>query len=264
MSDTYLNKIIEKTIQEVNSKKNSSDLNDIKLKIKDLPDCLPFVSTLEIKIKNKESAIIAELKKASPSKGIIRKNYNLKEIAKSYERAGADCLSVLTNETFFSGKLSHIKDVRGQVSLPILRKDFIVDEFQVYESRDALADCILLIVSALSKTQLEDYYKLAKTLGLDVLVEVHSETELDVALEINADLIGINNRDLKTFEVNLEVSKDLKNISPENTLLVSESGITSKNDITYLTNQGIYAYLVGEVFMKEEDPGSKLKEFFGK
>jgi indole-3-glycerol phosphate synthase len=260
LKESYLNRILEKTAEEILEQKLSSSLADMKSVIKDLPPSLPFIDTLLQKMVRGESAIIAEMKKASPSKGVIRKNFQPRVIAKSYENGGADCLSILTNEPFFYGHLSHIGEVRSVVNLPILRKDFIIDEFQIYQSRQALADCILLIVAALSLTQLEDYYAIAGELDLDVLLEVHDEIELELALNLEPKLIGVNNRDLRTFEVNLSTSIELNKKLQPNTFLISESGINSAKDIALLKDNKIFGYLIGEAFMREDDPGSKIKE----
>lgn len=260
MHPSYLSKILKETKNEVFDKKSRSSIRALKSKINDLPAPLPFASPLIYKIQNRKPAVIAEVKKSSPSKGIIRQDFNHIEIAKSYLHGGADCLSILTNKPFFSGELEYIKEVRLEVDLPILRKDFIIDDYQVYESRNALADCILLIVAALTKTQLEDYYLLAKELNMDTLVEIHDESELDIALEIKAPLIGINNRNLITFESNLDTSIVLKEKSPIETFFISESGISTVEDIKFLRENGIYGYLIGEAFMRAPNPGLKLKE----
>ena len=264
MSKSYLENILKETVKEVEFKKSKLSLSDIKSDLLDLPKAFPFISTLVNKIKNKKITIIAEIKKASPSKGIIRKDFDPLEIAQSYFQGGADCLSILTNSTFFLGELGYIKKVRSMIDLPILRKDFIIDEFQIYESRVAMADAILLIAAVLSKSQLREYYDLAQEIGLDVLIEVHNQRELESALETKSFLIGVNNRDLKTFEVNLETSINLNKLLPKDTYLISESGIASKEDIDFLQKNNIYGYLIGESFMKEKDPGNALKLFTSK
>ena len=203
------------------------------------------------------------MKKASPSQGLIRENYDPSELAKQYLEAEAACLSVLTDEPFFKGSLEHISLVKEAVDLPVLRKDFIVDEYQIYEGLFKGADCILLIVAALSKNQLQEFSHLASDLNLEVLVEVHDEEEVERALEIRPNLIGINNRNLETFEVNLETTERLVEEIPKEILTVSESGIKSSKDVKKIMSSGVNAFLVGEAFMRHSDPGQQLKEFFG-
>ena len=207
-------------------------------------------------------AVIAEMKKASPSQGLIRENYDPSELAKQYLKAKAACLSILTDEPFFKGSLEHISKVKETVHLPVLRKDFIVDEYQIHESLLKGADCILLIVAALSKNQLQEFSQLASDLNLEVLIEVHDEVEVETALEINPKLIGINNRNLETFEVNLETTERLAQEIPREILTVSESGIKSSEDVKKIMSSGVNAFLVGEAFMRAEDPGKELKNLF--
>ena len=192
------------------------------------------------------------MKKASPSQGLIRKAYVPVEIAKQYQQASAACLSVLTDEPFFQGSIEHLMIVREAVNLPVLRKDFIVDEYPIYESRYKGADCILLIVSALSKNELQDFYHLALDLNLDVLVEVHNQKEVETALDLKPKLIGINNRNLETFEVDLGTTISLSEEIPKEILTVSESGITSSKDINRLISCGVNVFLVGEALMRAE------------
>ncbi len=232
---TILQEILEHKTQEVLNKKK------------------PVKSFYEV-LRKDEFSLIAEVKKASPSKGIIRQDFNHVEIAKIYAEAGARAISVLTDERFFQGSIQYLKDITQAVDLPILRKDFIVDEFQVYETKIIGADIILLIVSALDKIQLKDYFDLSKEIGLDVLVEAHDREEFDIAADIGAKIIGINNRDLKTFQADLQVTCDiLAGGVPENTFVISESGIQTRDDIKKLKECGASGALIGEAFMKEKD-----------
>ena len=205
--------------------------------------------------------MIAEIKKASPSKGIIRQNFDPILIAKSYEKGGAACLSVLTDRDYFQGHPDFIKQVKSSTKLPVLRKDFIVDPYQIYESRALGADCILLIVAALGLEEMKELEIIANDLGMAVLVESHNQLELDAALELNTPLIGINNRDLKTFEVSLKTSIDLVK-SIKDRIPITESGIFNHEDIKLMNENHINTFLVGEAFMRQADPGEALNELF--
>lgn len=207
-------------------------------------------------------SVIAEIKKASPSKGLIRPMFNPKEIAESYEKNGAACLSVLTEEGYFLGSSEILKQVRASSSLPILRKDFLSDPYQILEARAWGADAVLLIAAALSSAQIREMAQAAEEQGLDVLVESHNEEELERALEIPRALIGINNRNLDTFEVSLETTARLRRLVPSERWLVSESGIHSRADVTMLRQIGVNSFLVGEAFMRKADPGAGLRELF--
>jgi len=207
--------------------------------------------------------LIAEVKKASPSKGLIRADFDPVQIAKTYEAAGASAISVLTDEKYFQGRLEYLTAVHDAVSLPTLRKDFIIDAYQVYESRAAKADAILLIVAALDAGRLRDLMALATELGMASLVEAHSSEELDIALEVAARIIGINNRNLQTFETKLETTLELASRVPGDRVLVSESGIFTRSDVERLMAVGVDAILVGESLMREPDPGMKVRELLG-
>ncbi len=204
--------------------------------------------------------LIAEIKKASPSKGIIRGDFNPSKIAMTYQANGASAISVLTDERFFEGKLEHIKVVRQSVSLPILRKDFIIDEYQIYESVAFGADAILLIADLLSESEMTGFYQLATSLGLDVLLEVHNEEDMDKAIASGGDIIGINNRDLHTFKVDLAMTQKLMRLIPAHKIKVSESGIKSYEDVMFLKSLGINAVLIGEAFMEASDIAAKMRE----
>lgn len=219
-----------------------------------------FEDAIMSRVSEKETAIIAEIKKASPSKGLIREDFEPKKIAKEYEEGGATCLSVLTDEPFFQGKLEYLDSVRSSCELPILRKDFMIDLYQIYETKAYGGDCILLIVAALDIIQLKDFSQLARELNLDILIEVHSEDELNEALSINSKLIGINNRDLTTFEVDKNLAIKLARQIPKEVIVVSESGISSREDILSSKEQGIHSFLIGESFMRKPNPGKALKD----
>lgn len=248
---------------EVEKSKDRLPLDKLKSLIKQKEEKVrPFYKTLKNKVDKKEVALIAEIKKASPSKGIIRKEFNPKEIAVSFQKGGAVCLSVLTDKKYFQGDLSYIPQVKEAVDLPVLRKDFIIDPYQIYESIYHEADCILLVVGAChGKPLLRDLYYIACENEIDCLIEVHDEREMEIALDIvvayhGTPLLGINNRNLKTFQTNLNTTINLvtrykKDLDQK--LVVSESGIFTKDDIKYLMNHGVYAFLVGEALMKEED-----------
>ena len=207
-------------------------------------------------------AVIAEIKKASPSAGVIREDFKPAEIAASYEAAGAACLSVLTDEQYFQGSDFYLQEARAACALPVLRKDFLVDPWQLFESRLLGADCVLLIVAALSRGQLQDLDGLAREAGLDVLVEVHDETELADALATHATLVGVNNRDLHTFTTDLGATERLRPLLPEDRTMVTESGIHTRDDVARMQACGVGAFLVGEAFMRREDPGAGLRELF--
>ena len=222
-----------------------------------------FAAALRRKIATGKPAVIAELKKASPSKGLIRADFDPPTLARSYQDAGAACLSVLTDEKHFQGADEHLRQARAAVALPVLRKEFIIDAYQVTESRALGADCILLIVSALAADELKSLHRQATDLGLDVLVEVHDANELQTALPLNPELIGINNRNLKTFETRIKTTLDLLDQIPKKALVVTESGFHHRHQVQRMRTQGVNAFLVGEAFMRAANPGTALTELFG-
>ena len=221
-----------------------------------------FASALQQKIATGAAAVIAEIKKASPSKGIIREDFDAVSIAQSYERGGAACLSVLTDKDFFQGSDEFLRQARSATRLPLLRKDFVVDSYQIYEARAMGADCVLLIVAALDAEQLHSLHDLALNIGLDVLVEVHDRYELATALQLSTSLIGINNRNLHSFNTSLETTFSLLEKIPDDRLIVTESGIHTIDDVMAMRGHGVNAFLVGEAFMRADDPGRRLMEMF--
>ena len=256
-----LNKILATKSSEIAEAKKSISIDQLKKKILELDKPRDFIQALREKHLNAESAVIAEIKKASPSKGIIRENFDPVLISQSYEKGGAACLSVLTDRDYFQGHPDFIKQVKSSTKLPVLRKDFIVDPYQIYESRALGADCILLIVAALGLEEMKELEIIANDLGMAVLVESHNQLELDAALELNTPLIGINNRDLKTFEVSLKTSIDLVK-SIKDRITITESGIFNHEDIKLMNENHINTFLVGEAFMRQADPGEALNELF--
>ena len=261
MSD-ILNKILARKAEEIRARAETVSLATLKLQCEDMPETRGFTAALYRKIDAGQAAVIAEIKKASPSKGIIRADFNPAEIAKSYQQGGAACLSVLTDIDFFQGADAYLQQARAACALPALRKDFTVDEYQVYEARALGADCILLIVAALGDAQMVDFNNLAMDLGMDVLVEVHDVEELERALQMDAPLIGINNRNLRTFEVSLETTIAMKDMVPKDRLLVTESGILVRDDVQLMRQHHINAFLVGETFMRADNPGEELARLF--
>ena len=258
--DMILEEIVKKKREELEALKRVRPFEELKKGLEGgLQPARDFVSPL----KQEGINIIAEIKKASPSKGIIREDFDPVEIAHTYEQAGAKALSVLTEKNYFLGAPEYIEAVRKAVGLPVLRKDFIIDEYQLYESRLIGADCVLLIVRILSPEELRRFVELARELGMETLVEVHNRRELDVALSTNTTIIGINNRDLETFNTDINVSLELARKIPEDRVVVSESGICSYEDIRRLKAAGVDAFLIGEAFMKEQDIEKKFKELAG-
>jgi indole-3-glycerol phosphate synthase len=227
-----------------------------------MPSARGFAAALAARVTRGQTAVVAEIKQASPSKGLLRADFDPPAIARSYLAGGAACLSVLTDGPFFRGSLDHLRAVRAAVELPLLRKDFLLDPYQVYEARAAGADCILLIVAALDDARLADLYAAAAELGLDALIEVHDEYELDRALTLAPRLLGINNRNLHTFETRLDTTVRLAGRMPRDCLPVAESGIHSAADVALIRGAGVHAFLVGEAFMRAADPGARLAELF--
>jgi len=251
---TILKEILEYKKEEVLQQKEYQNIAEIIESAKSTPAPKNFYKTLEEYRQKGKFALIAEVKKASPSKGVIKEDFNHIEIAEIYEKAGAAAISVLTDEKFFQGKPGYLADIREISGLPLLRKDFIIDEYQIYQTRNIGADIILLIASALSQNQLRDYLNLSEELGLSVLLEVHNREEYDFALEAGARLIGINNRDLKTFKVDLQTTAGLiKDGLSKDVFVISESGIKDRMDIEFLKRHGVSGALIGEALMKEED-----------
>ena len=258
-----LDKILAQKQLDIAAAKNNLSMTDLQRIIASAAETRGFYRALQRGSEAGRTAIIAEVKKGSPSKGIIRADFDPVTIAIEYAAAGATCLSVLTDATFFYGNLEYLQQIAGQVTLPLLRKDFIVDSYQIYEARAHGADAILLIAAALDTEQLCEFYALATELRLDVLLEVHNEEELEKALQTPCPLIGINNRCLKTFVTDLNVSEQLLKKIPSQRLVVSESGIHSREDIERLHCAGARAYLVGESLMRNSDVGSKLRQLLG-
>jgi indole-3-glycerol phosphate synthase len=269
-----LSKIIKAKGEEIEYLKTKAPLSELKAKIKDLEGAREFLKSLKPAQEGQQSQnrstestvtrIIAEIKKASPSQGVIREDFNPSKIAEIYQENGASAISVLTDKIFFQGDIGHLSMVKRVVTLPVLRKDFIIDEYQVLETRAYDADAILLIAAVLEKNQLKDYVYLSRELGMLPLIEVHTLTDIENALSIKeTDLIGINNRDLNTFEVDIKTSEKLVHYIPEEITTVSESGIKKREDILFLQEAGVDAFLIGETLLRERDIGNKLKELLG-
>ena len=261
MSD-ILKKICEVKVEEVAAAKKRMSFEDMRRDAESRVLTRDFVGALKAKIAKNQAAVIAEVKKASPSKGVIRADFDPAAIARSYAAGGAACLSVLTDVDFFQGADEYLVAARDACALPVLRKDFIVDAYQLYEARVLGADCVLLIAAALDDAQLSEYAFIADELGMDVLVEVHDLDELERALPIPARLLGINNRNLKTFEVSLQTTLELKVAVPADRVLVTESGILARADVALMRDNAIHAFLVGEAFMRQPDPGAALSALF--
>ena len=261
MSD-ILQTILARKAEEIRERSQRVSLRELSARCADLPACRGFAAALQSKIAAGRPAVIAEIKKASPSKGVIRPDFRPAEIARSYQAGGAACLSVLTDVDFFQGSDAYLQEARAACALPVLRKDFTLDAYQVYEARALGADAVLLIVAALGDAALAELSHLALDLGLDVLVEVHDIDELERALQIAAPLIGINNRNLRSFEVTLETTLAMRTAVPLDRVLVTESGILAPADVALMRKNGVHAFLVGEVFMRAADPGAELARLF--
>ena len=261
MSD-ILDTILARKREEIAARSAQVPLDDLIARARDASPVRGFADALRRAIAAGEPGVIAEVKKASPSKGVIRADFNPAEIAVSYEFGGASCLSVLTDVDFFQGADAYLQQAREACTLPVLRKDFTIDPYQVYEARVLGADCILLIVAALDDDQLVSLADLAMRLGMDVLVEVHDIDELERALQVPAPLLGINNRNLRTFEVSLRNTLDMRHAVPRDRILVTESGIVTADDVATMRGQGVHAFLVGETFMRTPEPGESLRQLF--
>ena len=253
-----LDEIVEKTKTRTEDLKNNKNLKELALSLKS--SNFSFKKALET---DGGIKIIAEIKKTSPSKGLICPNFNPSLIAREYKNANADCISVLTEPYFFSGDNSYIETVKKASNKPVLRKDFIIDELQIYETKLTGADCILLICAVLDKEKLQKFIQIADSLSLSVLVEAHNEDEIKNAIEAGADIIGVNNRNLKTFEIDFNNSLKLRKFVPDNILFVSESGIKTREDMVKLENAGVNAVLIGETFMKSKDKAAEIKKLRG-
>jgi len=265
MNDTpdILKKIIKRKEEEIAERLKKVSLKQVKEAAVKASPVRGFVDAIKAKIDSGKAAVISEIKKASPSKGVMRENFIPADIAKSYEKGGACCLSVLTDVDFFQGSDEYLKQARAACDLPVLRKEFIIDPYQVYEARAMAADCILLIVACLTDQQLQSLTSLATELNLDVLVEVHDEEELKRALKLDLELIGINNRNLRTFETSLDTTLTLLKTIPKDKIIVTESGIHKPDDVALMLKNEVNAFLVGEAFMVADEPGDKLAELFG-
>jgi indole-3-glycerol phosphate synthase len=262
MAADILKTILARKSEEIVERAARVSLRSLREQIKNTPAPRGFADALHAKRTAGLPAVIAEIKKASPSQGIIRPDFDPAAIAASYARGGAACLSVLTDKDFFQGSEAYLQQARAACSLPVLRKDFIIDQYQVYEARVIGADCILLIVAALSDATLTNLLGLARDLDLDALVEVHDRSEMERALAAGADFIGINNRNLHTFNTDLNTTFELMSMVDPEVQLVTESGIHTRADVDVMRSRGINTFLVGEAFMRAPDPGAKLRELF--
>ena len=260
MSD-ILNRILATKKDEVATARSRVSLSELKAQARDAGPTRDFVGAIETRIAAGQAAVIAEIKKASPSKGVIRADFDPAEIAESYARGGATCLSVLTDRDYFQGAPAYLQAARAACSLPVLRKDFMIDPYQVYEARAMGADCILLIVAALSLSRMQELEALAHELGMAVLVESHDAAELAVAMQLATPLMGVNNRNLRSFDVNLHTTLDLLPVIHDR-IAITESGIVSPADVALMREHGVNAFLVGEAFMRAADPGTELARLF--
>lgn len=264
MTDTpdILKKILDKKAEEVAKRKQGMSIANLEEISQGVERPRGFYEFLRGKAAAKKPAIIAEIKKASPSQGVIREDFRPIDIGLDYAMNGATCLSILTDKEFFQGAEAYLQMVRERCPLPVIRKDFMIDPYQIYESRALGADCILLIVAALEDGQMQELAELATKLGMDVLVESHDQAELERALTLDTKLIGINNRNLRTFDVCLQTTLDLMTLVPDDRLVVTESGIHKHEDVQLMLDNGIYTFLVGESFMRADSPGQKMRELF--
>jgi indole-3-glycerol phosphate synthase len=266
MSD-ILQKILATKEEEIAAAKAAQPLSELRARAEVMPATRGFAAAIEIRIASGGSAVIAEIKKASPSRGVLREDFRPAEIARDYAAHGAACLSVLTDRRYFQGSALYLQEARDACNLPVLRKDFIIDGYQVYEARTMGADCILLIVAAFAfaggMSRMRDLGTLARTLGMDALVEVHDSAELEAALELDTSLVGINNRNLRSFEVSLDTTLSLLSEIPDGKRVVTESGILTPADVRLMRKHDVHAFLVGEAFMRAPSPGVALQELFG-
>jgi indole-3-glycerol phosphate synthase len=264
MSDTpdILKKILQRKAEEIAERCGKISQYELSQRVEESGEVRGFLNALRSKVDNGYAAVIAEIKKASPSRGVLREQFEPDAIAISYEQGGAACLSVLTDMDYFQGADEYLQQARTACSLPVLRKDFVIDPYQVYEARVLGADCILLIVSALDDSMLLELLQLAGHLQMDALVEVHDAREMERALALPAPLVGVNNRNLRTFETRLDTTFELLKAFPVDRLLVTESGIHTRDDVETMRRNGVHTFLVGEAFMKADKPGEKLAELF--
>ena len=259
---TILDEILAVKVEQVKAARQLRSESDLLREAQARQDLRGFTSAIEDKIAAGQPAVIAEIKKASPSKGVLREDFEPAQIAASYAAGGATCLSVLTDVQFFQGSHDYLRQARAACTLPVLRKDFMIDPYQVISARAMGADCILLIAAALETSLMQELEACAEELSLDVLVEIHNEAELEQALTLNTSLLGINNRNLKTFDVSLNTTLGLLDQIPANKRVVTESGILSRDDVKRMREQHVDAFLVGEAFMRAPDPGQALKALF--
>ncbi|MBE0510586.1 MAG: indole-3-glycerol phosphate synthase TrpC [Chromatiales bacterium] len=258
-----LQRIVERKAEEVAERRQHLPLSALQAQLAEADPPRGFVEAMRRRLAAGQAAVIAEVKKASPSKGVIREDFDPAQIARSYARGGAACLSVLTDIDFFQGADTYLQQARAACELPVLRKDFIIDPYQVYEARVLGADCILLIAAVLNDAQLQELAELATGLGMDVLVEVHDAEELARSLPLKLPLVGINNRNLRTFETSLHTTLDLLAAIPAGRIVVTESGIHTAEDVALMRQHAVHSFLVGEAFMRATEPGEKLAELFG-
>ena len=259
---TILKKILARKREEIAERSAIVSAEELLVRAGSASAPRGFAAAMAAKIAVGESAVIAEIKKASPSKGVIRKDFDPASIAASYATGGAACLSVLTDVDFFQGADEYLQAARAACDLPVIRKDFIIDKYQIYEARAMSADCILLIVSALSEDQLQQLHDEAQSLGMDVLIEVHDKAELEIALKLDNPMVGINNRNLHSFEVSLENTYQLLEQIPAGKIVITESGIHQRDDVAAMRDRNVNAFLVGEAFMRSDEPGQRLREMF--
>ena len=257
-----LNRILATKQREIIERKQQTSVDELRQQANHVSPPRGFVAALRRRVERGGAAVIAEIKKASPSKGVIREDFDVVSIAKSYQDGGASCLSVLTDHEYFQGHETYLTSARSACSLPVIRKDFIVDPYQITEARAIGADCVLLIVAALSDETLKNLYNEAQAQGMDVLVEVHDGDELERALELGLELVGINNRNLRTFETSLDTTIELLSRVPDECLVITESGIHTREDIGLMRDHNVHAFLIGEAFMRAVDPGQALAELF--